>query len=168
MHANYLAIFNFLSGKKWLITKTTKGLYLGDQQDYVGTGVAFYKKHRENELLYRENLVMKATNRKKLNAFKEYIYRYCPELNKLGVFFVDYNSDGNLITNRLFHDMVLTNDSASSSIITGYGNHLCRKDLYKTAYFFDFTHKKQESFSLTHTVKGKNKNYTQLSLFSRC
>jgi len=116
----------------------------------IAHGIARFIQKDSNNILFREDLNVIYNNSSKSEiAYKEYLYWYNQETQKIVKKFID---------NRLFYE--LNHDFEDRK---AYGDHLCECDMYKATYtFLD-----EGSFILTYEVKGPQKDYVIETKFYR-
>jgi len=116
----------------------------------IAQGVAKFVLKDSHNILYREDLnVLYNNSTKPESAYKEYIYIYNQDTQKIMKKFTD---------NRLFYE--LTHDFNGRK---AYGEHLCECDNYKATYEF----LNQDCFTLSYDVRGPQKDYVIETKFTR-
>jgi len=118
----------------------------------VGTaqGIAKFILKENNSILFREDVKVNYNHSSKSeSAYKEYIYDYNEDNQKLTKKFMD---------DRLFYELV---PDFSKSL--AYGDHLCECDFYKATYIF----LNEDNFVLSYDVKGPQKDYVIETKFKR-
>lgn len=113
-------------------------------------GVAKFVPKDPNNILFREDLkVIYNHTSKPESAYKEYLYMYDQENEKIMKKFVD---------DRLFYELEPDFNNRKA-----YGEHLCDCDNYKATYtFLD-----EDSFILSYEVRGPQKDYVIETKYER-
>ncbi|GBB84740.1 hypothetical protein RclHR1_11300009 [Rhizophagus clarus] len=127
-------------------------------------GLAFFEKNNTetDALHYREEGVFTTLTNEKINAYREYTYRY--KDNDISVYFVDKNSEyGRTRTDRLFHTLKFNDPISVGANIKATGEHFCGSDTYVATYEFC----NDDEFMIIYQVKGPAKDYVTSTLFKR-
>jgi hypothetical protein len=106
-------------------------------------GIATFTLKNSNSILYREDLNLKFFKFSAVKAYKEYIYNYNEDNNKIIKHFTD---------NKVFYELNFIADKFYKAYA---GSYICGKDTYKATYNF----LKNDKFVLSYEVKGLNKDY---------
>jgi hypothetical protein len=128
-------LFNSFAGV-WNIKRT-----LGNYG--IAKGIATFTLKDSNSLLYREDLNVKFFTSPVTKAYKEYIYNYNEDNNKIIKHFAD---------NKVFYELNFISDKFYKAYA---GPYICGKDTYKATYNF----LKNDNFTLSYEVKGLHKDY---------
>lgn len=112
------------------------------------SGVATFAYAEVNTINYREDLKVEPFKADSYEAFREYIYKYIKEEDKIIMYFKDL---------QMFSELETCGESKLS------GEHVCSKDNYKV--IFDFLN--EDKFVVLYDVKGPEKDYKMTTTYIR-
>ena len=119
----------------------------------------------DGEYLYSENGEFITNRGLRMQASRQYVYRYNHHEDAITAWFVKVN-DGSTV-DYYFHTLNLLDKNFAARKLVANGYHLCIDDHYKCEYGFQVEGSQIEQWSIKYVVQGPKKDYITEAVYTR-